>query len=441
MPLSAGQCKQFDSFLFRRTPDWDKKLTKDRYPYANTYNGIYKSAPWESGTGVEHTYDRVHVTRIQDNGCWDSVNIDPCVGSPCDPDRSFVGWGSTRKTYGKYRRDYQTPPFCFDQLRDTEMAVDQLSQIVSGLKKIPDQVISDYLRMWALRSCETVYICGADAKTVEVTDDIFSNNCTSIDLGSDSFLPTSKLTMSYLDNFVENLQYNGYFENEFVPTGKFMLMSDIQTNRSLSNNNPALSVMYNAADFVKGGKFYAYGVMSGVGNWLLKVDSEPLRFNRSADGVLTRVFPYENIDTTGSGSVGKKPVFSTAYKNAKYQMYHVYNPAARTVYTPYAEPVNGDMKFDTSRVFNGRWSWKNPDVIIYTDPNTGQECTLRNDKHNQGYFLGEFEIGVKTEYPEIEMCILAEREPQVIVNDPRVASWSDPGAQDLIAYNSLCGDP
>ena len=437
MPLTTGQCKQFNSFLFRRTPDWDKKLTKDRFPSQDTYNGLYPSAPWEGQSGTEHTWDRVHVTRIQDNGCWDPVDITSCVGAPCDPSRAFVGWGSTRQTYGKYKRVYQTPPFCFDQLRDTEMAVDQLSQIVTGLKKIPDQIISDYLRLWSMRSAETLYICGADDIRLDVTDDMFTNNCTRLDLGGTGNLPTSLLSMSYLDNHVEELQYNGYFNNEFTPAGRFFLMSDIETSRRLGNNNPALAALYRTTDFVKAGQFYEYGVTAGVGNWLMKIDSEPIRYQHIGSGVLERVFPYENVDTT----VGKKPVFSDAYKNAPYQKYHVYNKAARTVYTPTVESLNPDMKFNTNRTFNGRWNWVNPDVIIYNDPNTGTQCTLRNDLHNQGYFVGEFEIGVKTEYPEIEMNIIALRQPQVIVDDAYVGSQPGTATQDLIAYNSLCGDP
>ena len=43
-----------------------------------------------------------------------------------------------------------------------------------------------------------------------------------------------------------------------------------------------------------------------------------------------------------------------------------------------------------------------PDVIIYTDPNTGVTCTIQNDKHNQGYWLGEYGLGEKTVYPETD---------------------------------------
>ena len=194
--------------------------------------------------------------------------------------------------------------------------------------------------------------------------------------------------------------------------------------------------MFNGASFEKGGQMYEYGIMKTVGQWAFKIDNTPLRFQHLGSGVLQRIWPYENIATT----VGKKPVFSEAYKNAPYQMYHVFNPAARQVYVGNTAPVNPEMKF-VPRDLMGKWQWLSPDIIKYTDPNTGVECTLNNDRHNQGYFLSEFEFGVKTVFPEIEMNIIALREPQTIVDDPRCAATPDTVTQDLLPYNSMCGDP
>jgi len=347
-----------------------------------------------------------------------------------------MGWGSTRANYTKFHRDYTTPPWCFDQLRDTEEAVNQLSAIVDGLKAQPNEIWSDFFRLWALRSSNVIHIAGSALTEVTTTDSIFTNNCTRIDLGSADNLPTSKLTMEYLDNHIEDLQYKGYFDSDFSPTGKFEVMTDLQTQRDLANGNPALTGMYMAADFVKGGKFYAFGVMSGVGNWMFKIDSAPLRFQHLGSGVLQRIFPYENVATT----VGKKPEFSSAYKNAPFQMSHVYNRAARTVYMGDTSPVNSDMKF-LARDLNGTWTWKSPDYFDYIDPNTGVKCSYNNDKHNMGYFLGEFEVGVMTEYPEIEMVIIHQREPQTIVDNPRCSATPETVTQSLLPYNILCGDP
>lgn len=436
MPLNTAQCNAFNSYLFRRTPDFTNELSEDRFPRSYTYMGLYKTGQWMPFHGTDQTWDKIHVTRANDDGCWDQVQIDACLGSPCDPSRFTMGWGSTRQTFATYHRDYTTPPWCFDQLRNTEMAVQQVNGIVKELKKQPNEIWSDFLRLFSLRSSNVIHIAGSALTEVDTTDSIFTNNCTRIDLGGAGNLPTSKLTMAYLDNHVETLMYNGYVDMDFDPTGKFKVMTDLQTLRDNANGNPALTQMYNAADFAKGGQYYAYGVMAGVGNWLFKIDSAPLRFQHLGSGVLQRIFPYENVATT----VGKKPQFSAAYKNAPYQMSHVYHPAARTVFMGETTPISADTPF-MARSLNGTWSWKSPDVIIYTDPNTGVTCTERNDKGNKGYFLGEFETRVMTEYPEIEMNIIHLREPQNVVDDARCAAEPQTVEQELVPYNPECFDP
>lgn len=435
MPLSASQCAQFNEYLFRRTPDWDKRLTKDRYPYNYTYAGLYKTGPWDPFTGTTHTYDRVHVTMPNDNGCWDEVSIEAC-STTCSPSRAYTGWGSDRLTYSKYHKDYQTPPFCFDQLRDTEDAAAQLDAIVEAHKKMPDMIISDFIRLFTLRSADYIYCAGSALTEVTNSASLYTANCTKINLGSTGNLPTSKLTMEYLQHYQERLMLNGYHNRDYVPAGIFTCMSDLQTQKDICNANPQLMRMYTSADFAKGGQFFKYGVMNANGNWLFKYDPTPLRFQHIGSGVLQRIFPYDNVAAT----VGKKPKLAAAYLNAPYQMSHVYNPAARTILVGDTTPVNGDMKF-LARSLMGQWTWKSPDMFNWTDPNTGVTCTMANDKHNMGYFLGEYELGVKTEYPEIEMNILHLREPQAVVDDARCAAEPSTATQTLSPYNSFCGDP
>lgn len=437
----AVNCDKFNDYLFRRLENWDKELAKDRYPHNYLYSNMYQTKTWPAFTGHVHKWDRVHVTRANDTGCWEEMDSDSCITNICDPTPKYLGWGSTRDEYVKYHQDYRTPVFCFDQLRHVQEARAQLAAVVEGLQNQPEEIISDFLRILSMRQADYLHICGsANTKvTVSDPDTLFTEGCLNLDLGGVGNLPTSKLSMEYLDNHIEDLMYNGYHNKEFVPNGKFMITCDIQTQRNLANANPALTGMYQAADFVKGGKFYAYGVMSGVGNWLFHVDKAPLRFNHIGGGKLRRIWPYENEAAT----VGKKPVFSDQYKNATYQMYHVYNRAAREVYVGDITSVNNTMKFGLARSLMGKWSWKNPDYFDAWDINTGTVCPHDNVKKNKGFFLGEYEMGVKTIYPEIEMIIIAKREPQGIVNVPRVAADIVMGGtgtayQELTPYNTLC---
>lgn len=431
MALTSGQCQNFNQFLFRRVPDWDKELAKDRFPYSYLYSGMYESATWPSFTGTTHTWDRVHVTRPNDNAVWEAMSADPCITTPCAPPRFYTGWGSTRNTYTKYHRDYQTPVFCFDQLRHIEEAEAQVAAIIEGHKNLPESIISDFLRQLSIAQADYWYSAGASDVSVVPTFDTAQPSYYLF--GNDASLPTSKLTMGYLDNHVENLQYNGYFDRMFTPDGTFLITSDIQTHRELTVRNPELVRMYNGADFKKGGQFFSYGLaMKGVGNWSFKIDPEPIRAQRIAAGKLQRVWPYVN----NAATVGKKPVFDTAYKNAQYQMYHVYNRAARKVYVGDTTPVSAEMKF-APRNLMGKWSWKNPDYFSATDPTTGVVCNFQNDKKNMGYFLAEFELGTKSIYPEIEMIIWAQREPQAIIDTARCASVPANAYQvNLFPYNA-----
>lgn len=435
MPLSTAQCNEFNSFLSHRFIQFDKKIERDRKPISSTYNGMYQSQAWESFTETSHSYDKMHVARPNDDGCWDAVDITNCVGSPCDPGRKSLGWGYTRDSYGKYHRDYMTAPLCFDQMRDTAMAVEQMAKIIEGLKKVPDNIISDFTRLFAVRSSDYLHIAGSAKLKLTTSPSMFLANCTKIDLGGTGNLPTSKLTMQYLNYHVLPLQMNGYFDSDFMIDGNFEIMTDMQTWQDNANANPALAPMYVGADFQKGGKYYAYGIMRQIGNWLFRFDETPLRFQHIGNGVLQRVQPFTNEAATA----GLKPVFSDAYLNAQYQISHVYNRAARTAY--FGEtPSMGDGLSFPNRNLNGKWSWKNPDYFNWTDPNTGIVCQYNNDKHNKGYFLGEFEMGFKTVFPEIEMIIIHQIEPANVVNNPRCAAEASPVTQNLKAYNSFCGD-
>ncbi len=440
--MNAEQCSQVNATLFRRTPDFDKDIKRDRFPFSYVYSNMYAQQTWPTGTGTTHTRDKVFVARANDDGCWDKVTVGgdgTATGcdSLCAPPRKVIGWGSQRYTYDRYHRDYQIAPLCFDQLRNVEEVINQLAGIIAGLKRQPDSIVSDFLRLLSLRQADYIHIAGSAGTTVAVTANMFLANCTKIDLGGTGNLPTSKLTMQYLNNHIENLQYNGYFNQQFLPEGTFAITTDIQTHQDLANQNPTIVSQMALPEYRKGGDYWQYGLMQGkIGNWMFKLDPEPMRFQHIGNGVLQRVWPYQNVAAT----VGLKPQFDTLYKNAQYQLYHVYNRNARTVFLGDISPVNAEMKFNMARDLMGKWMWKSPDYFRYTDPNTGKTCEYNNDKGNYGYLLGEYEMGAVTDYPEIEMMIIAQRQPAVVVNNPYCGTAPSMGYQDLKAYNSFCSE-
>ena len=91
----------------------------------------------------------------------------------------------------------------------------------------------------------------------------------------------------------------------------------------------------------------------------------------------------------------------------------------------------------TGKIFNS---------VQYTvDPNTGIMCAYQNDKGNKGYWLGEYDLGEKTIYPEIERLIFALGQPQQYVRKPNTgtvatAPTTSADYQALLAYNAQCGE-
>ena len=361
-----------------------------------------------------------------------------------------------------------------------------MAAIADGYKDVPENVSNDFLRLLSLRKCGTnangggLWLAGvADASgnpvSIDISDDMFavsrgealvaSNNSLLINLNAHAGLTAQgitttplliaalgQLTMEYLNNGQEDLAANGYHDREWLVEGKFSITVDQTTRRRLLVANPALTQMYSAADFAKGGAFYSYGVTAGCGDWLFKEDKMQMRFRYRADmdgkdfagaglaGAIwvEQVQPFENVAAT----FGLKPVYSAAWKNAPLRLYHVYNRDCREIFVGDITSINDEMKFGLARSFMGKWTWKSPDYFKAIDPNTGVECEFQNDKKNKGYWLGEYDLAAKTVYPEIEKMILAVGEPQPYVRIPRtVAAATAPSDyQSLLAYNDLCGE-
>lgn len=489
MALTTQQCAQFNDFLGRRPYDWDKRISKDRKPNAYIYTGMYRTETWPTFTGTTHLHERVYVTRPNDPGLWSQFVADPCVGTPCDTPRQYVGHGVDQLRYDRYRREYQTPVFCLDQLDTIEEGIAKMAAIAEGYKELPEEIASDFLRLLTLRKAGTaamgagLFLAGlqdsqGNPVAIDISDNMFQVNASgapgvtqnslfinlnangglsAIGYGTTALLSAAlgQLSMEYLNNIQEDLAANGYHNKDWLVDGKFSITVDATTRRRLLVANPALTQMYSAADFAKGGAFYSYGVTAGCGDWLFKEDRAQMRFRfrGDLDGLsltgtaltgavwIQQIWPFENVAAT----FGLKPVYSNAWKNAPIRMFHVYNRDARIIYVGDITSVNEDMKFGLARSFMGQWTWKSPDYFQAIDPNTGILCTYNNDKMNKGYWLGEYDLAEKTIYPEIERIILALGEPQPYVRVPRTNTapqgpTSTTDYQSLLAYNAQCGE-
>jgi hypothetical protein len=486
MALTAQQCIAFNDYLGRRPYDWDKRIAKDRKPHAYIYAAMYRTETFPTFMGTTHLHERVYVTRPNDPGLWTQFVADPCVGAPCDNPRQYLGHGVDQLRYDRYRREYQTPVFCIDQLDTIEEGIQKMAAIAQGYQDLPEEICSDFLRVLTLRKAGTtaqqggLYLCGpqdayANPVGVDVADNMFAvssggavgnTNSLMINLNANGGMSAwnintttdlsnamGQLSMEFLNNLQEDLAANGYHDREWLVEGKFSITMDQTTRRRLLVANPALTQMYSAADFAKGGSFYSYGVTAGCGDWLFKEDKAQMRFRfrsdldgKNLDGTaltgaiwVQQVWPFQNVAAT----YGLKPMYSSAWKNAPIRLYHVYNRDARIVYVGDIASVNDEMKFGLARSFMGQWTWKSPDYFNAVDPNSGSVCQFNNDKKNKGYWLGEYDLAEKTIYPEIERLIFALGEPQPYVRVPRVnnpllAPYNAADYQSLLAYNAAC---
>lgn len=494
--LSSASCAAFNDFLGRRPFNWDGKIAKDRKPRNYIYTGMYKTETWPSFTGTNHLHEKVYVARANDPGMWPQFFADPCLGTPCDNPTRYIGHGVDQLSYGRFRQDYQTAVFCLDQMNTIEEAVAKLNAIVEGYKDVPEDVCGSFIRQLALRSAGTasqgagLFLVGikdnyGNPLSIDMADNMFAVNNTAgnkagtnnglfLNLNANGQLTAlaasgkipaantanlvtsmSQLTMEYLANHQEDLAGEGYHDKEWAVSGKFSITMDDTTSRRLLVANPELRGLYKASDFEKAGAFYSLGVNAGCGDWLFKRDPQQWRFDFRADldgfdlngNVLAnavwieQIQPYENVAAT----FGVKPQYSLRWKAAPLRFYHCFHREARTLEVGDITNVNKDMKFGMARSFMGKWDWKSPEYFTAFDPSTGTTCQFNNPKRNKGYFLGEYDFGFKTVYPEIERWFLALGEATPYVNRPNTvtpptAPANSQDYQALLAYNGHCGD-
>ena len=500
MPLTTAQCGAFSNYLGSRPYPWDKVIAKDRKPMHYIYTGMYKTEKWPLQKETTQLHEKIYVTRPNNPNIWQQFVADACVGAPCAMPVQVISHGVDQLRYDIFQQEINSIPFCLDQLNTVDEGIAKMAAVFAGYRKIPENFCSDFLRTLVLRKCGTaatqsgLWLAGlADAygnpQSIDISDNMFgvslgtapvyTNNVLLINLNQNGALTAlvtagsltaattagliasmGQLTMEYLVNSQPDLAANGYHDAEWLTDGKFSITVDSDTRRQLLVANPALTQMYSAADFQKGGAFYSLGISDGCGDWLFKLDNQQMRFRFRGDldgqtintqqgtlgGVnsvfIEQVFPFVNVPAT----FGLKPVFSADWKNAPIRMYHCYNRDAREIRVGDIASVNPDMKFGLARSFMGDWKWYSPDVINYTDPNTGIACTLNNYKHNQGFWSGEYRLGIKTVYPEIERVILAVGQAQQYIRKPNtgtvpVGPVSNTDYQSLLSYAPECYDP
>ena len=420
----AWNCDAYFDVLFDRAPHFDEDLQKDWYPTDDAWIGKMMTIPWEARTGTEHVWDTTHVGAPDLSQAWEKFDtqslLSPCVAGACKWPEISVCWGSTRKVYDQERIGYRTNVLCFDQINTRAKANKQMADILAGIKQISKMVQSDYCRRQALMMNDTLYICGSAMLTVPVTAGMFTGAALTMDIGGAGFLPTSALTIEYLQRFYDPLQFKGYFKSKWVPQGMFQLKTDMVTSSQLIEGNPELRGDFKFTDFLTGGRLYKYGINTAIGNFGIEWDESPMRFYWDANAaVMRRVFPWTNIPAT----IGIKPDLAAAYIVAPYQISYIWHPEACKRAVPNMEQVNPELPFMT-RDQTGEWHFlggNRDKTFMATDPTSGETCFIDNKAGNQGLLWAQFANAIKFEKPEWTRAILHLRDPGC-VNDLAVCN-------------------
>lgn len=427
-------CNEFTDFLSRQSEHLWKDVIRDWRPVDSAYIGHFKTSPYPAFWGTSGTFDRVHVAFPNLATPWGTVTAESCVGTPCDPPVVEIGMGYTRNEFSKKRLRAKTQLFCFDQISSADHAKQQFKITVDGLRKTSNWINSDHLRLETHLGAEA--IIGTGTGTLNLAGNLLTSvtptwnaNFTVMTLPGGA-APTSMLTMGYLQNFIEPLMFNGYFDesSDIPPMPMAKLVTDMTTQQQLVQEDATLQQLYRFTDFNKGGDLYKFGVVKAAGNFMFALDPFPIRFQRSGTTYF-RVWPYINEATTS----GIRPVMNPAYVNAAFQISNIIHPAGLNILTENPQPVHPDMPF-LIRDFGGKWQ--------FAMDNLGEDangCVIENIARNKGLFWADFENAIKYDRPELIASILHLRSAPCAPDVSRCnASYPAYVEQDFDSANTPC---
>jgi len=431
----AVACTQFTDFLSRRAEHLDNELLRDITPLG-TLIGMVETGRFPAEQGVSHTFDKLNRVFPDMSAAWSDVSIGSCIGTPCDPTETKIGIGYTRDLYKLQEKHYATDIFCFDQILSADRAKQQYAQIVENLRDCTNMIISDRLRTEMFRNATFKWSCVTGSPALTAFTYTETGNLINV---VPSTMPTSKLVVNMLRQRVENQILQGALGR--VPTGMppaIEVVGDMEYIWNLVEGDTTLSDHWRFNRFEPGSKeFYQYGWSAQVGNFMLKADLHPLRFQIADDGVtLNRVFPYTNIAATQ----GIKGSVNTAYLNAPYTVVFIWHRRAMRSLVRDTTSIHPMMPF-AARDFGGKWQFVMDNLTCGTGTDAnGVEFPIPvdNSRRNKGKFIADFEFATQAQYPEYCEVFLCKREPACTVGVPTCADNPAYVTQDYTSSNDAC---
>lgn len=445
-------CSKFTQLLVDQQPHFDKLIIETIRP-TDGWIGHVATGQFPSGSGVSLYQDRFETVWPDTTQQWDAVGYTNCLGTPCDKDEHSIGWGSSRLNYALEEQNWQTPLLCFDQLMHVTHAKEQFRQIISDiLRPATSAIQSAFIRKRAAFWAGKKWV--ANGAMSDFTY-IWQLNGTSEAYLLTSQIPTSKLTPQMLQRRVSPLMLKGYFGKN--PFGKdenpplIELVTSMETAWELDHlansggtaSTPGVPTVQGNWRFTQwdaASKFWRYGMMGSVGNYMVRVDPMELRFNYvGPSGNATYphkfqvVLPFRNVISSGAGGApGLKSEENPDYQLAQYRWSFIWHRKALEVLVMDATAINAQMPF-ASRNFGGKWQ--------FVMDNLGADingCVIENKRRNKGQFIADFQQAARPLYSEFSELIFHKGEPACILTVNTCNA--DPGypVQDYDSANDPC---
>lgn len=420
----------------------DDEIIRSLHP-RGTWVGHVSTGRFKAEDGVEHTFDRFENVFPDLRGLWEDVTAASCVGQPCDPTQTKIGLGFTRDSYKLQRKTYGTDLFCFDQILSADRAKQQFAHVIRTLRRASSIITSHRFRTEALRIAKYHWACASGLTAITAYWDATQT------ILNVSVRPTSKIGARHLQRRVHPQILEGALDEEVVgnkgekdqksygtqPMLEFVF--DMEGVWDICEGNPELTDHWRFTDFTDAQKYHKYGWMGKIGNYGMRADAMPLRFQdigvQNADGTwqLRLVFPYTNISATE----GIKESVNQDYQNATIQLDFIWHRMAMTSLVRDSTAINPEMPF-AMRDFAGKWMFAMDNLTCGLDVN-GNPIAVDNSWRNKGKFQSMFSFATKAEYPEFAEAFLALREPACIVDVP-LCNVPYPYPQSYGSANALC---
>ena len=424
---SIISCSKFTQLLVDEQPKYDKLIIETIRP-TDGWIGHVSIGEFPAASGVSLFQDRFETVFPDTTQAWDAVGYTNCLGTPCDKVEKSIGWGSTRLNYFLEEQYWQTPLLCFDQEMHVTHAKEQFRYIISDiLRPATSAIQSAFLRKRALFWAGKKWV--ANGNMADFTF-IWQLNGTSEAFLLTNQIPTSKLTPQMLQRRVSPLMQVGYFGKnpfkddlpmiELVTSMETAWELDHLANAGGTASTPGVPTVQGNWRFEQwdaANKFWRYGFMGKLGNYMVRVDPMELRFNFAGpSGNATYpykfqvVLPFKNVVSSGAGGApGLKSIPNPDYQLARYRLSFIWHRRAMEVLVMDAKAINPEMPF-ASRNFGGKWQ--------FVMDNLGADvngCVIENKRRNKGQFIADFKQAARPLYTEFAEAIFHLGEPACII--------------------------